>query len=114
MTGSAFSTSAACDANAFSIVKGETVIGGLHGAIRHRFCAHCMSWVYTQPEGIDTFVNVRLTLFDEPAHLPPFLETYTCEKLPWVNVPAVRSYEKFPPFEDYGMLAEAYSAYYAD
>ena len=29
----------------FKVTSGEPVIGGLHGATRHYFCPHRMSWV---------------------------------------------------------------------
>jgi hypothetical protein len=67
MTGSAFSLSAAFPSNAFSVTKGEPVIGGLHGSPRHYFCPHCMSWLFTRPDGFD-FVNVRATMLDDPLH----------------------------------------------
>ena len=39
----------------------------------------------------------------------PFVETQTAEKLPWVVTPAVRSYDRFPPFEEWQALAEEYA-----
>ena len=111
MSASAFSLSAAIPNNAFVVTKGEPVIGGLHGAIRHFFCGYCMSWLFTRPDGFDSFVNIRLTMLDDPSPYPPYIETYTTEKLPWATTPAVKSFEKFPPFEAYGGLARDYAAY---
>ncbi len=62
MSASAYSVSGAWPAEQFEIIAGEPVIGGLHGATRHYFCGHCMSWMFTRPEGFDAFVNVRTTL----------------------------------------------------
>jgi hypothetical protein len=64
MTASAFSLSALYPSNRFKITSGEPVIGGLRGATRHYFCAYCMSWLFTRPEGMDEFVNVRVTMMD--------------------------------------------------
>jgi hypothetical protein len=109
MTGSAFSLSAAIPIDGFEVTKGEPVIGGLHGASRHYFCPHCMSWLFTRPEGIDWFVNIRPTMLDDSTSFPPFIETFTSEKLPWATTPAVHSFETFPPFEAYQGLAREYA-----
>jgi hypothetical protein len=110
MSASAFSLSVAVPPQGFEVTQGETVIGGLHGEGEHNFCPHCMSWMFTRPEGMDAFVNVRATLLDDTGWAVPFVETYTCEKLPWVSTPAAHSYEKFPAFEDFEGLIKAYAA----
>lgn len=109
MTGSAFSVSAGYPADRFELVAGETVVGGLHGASRHHFCGHCLSWLFTRPEGMDDFVNVRATLFDSPMIEAPFLETFTCESLPWAKTGAAPSFETFPPPEAFGPLVAEYA-----
>lgn len=109
MTGSAFSLSALYFSSAFNIVTGDPVIGGLHGKTRHFFCSQCMSWLFTRPEGLDDLVNVRATLFDDGRSHVPYMETYTCEKLPWATTPAIRSFEKFPSAEDYPQLLAEFS-----
>lgn len=109
MTGSAYSLSAAIPAGGFAVIAGEPVIGGLHGASRHYFCPHCMSWLFTRPEGIDAFVNVRPTLLDDAAWCAPFIETQTREKLPWAATPALHSYEQWPPFDAYEELIREYA-----
>ena len=107
MTASAFSLSAAIPADSFEVTQGEPVIGGLHGATRHYFCPRCMSWLFTQAEGMDWFVNVRPTMLDVPSAFPPFVETFTSEKLAWATTPAAHSYPEFPPFEAFeGLMAE--------
>ena len=109
MTASAFSLSVAVPTAGFE-VTGETVIGGLHGDdVHHYFCPHCMSWLYTKPQALDWFVNVRSTMLDGAPGSEPFLETYTSEKLAWVTTPAKHSYEKFPPLEVYGGLIEEFT-----
>lgn len=110
MSASAFSLSAAIPSAGFAVVAGEPVVGGLHGAARHQFCPHCLSWMFTQPAGMDAFVNLRPTMLDDSAWFSPFIETYTCERLPWAKTPAVRSFEKFPAPEDFEGLIKAYAA----
>jgi hypothetical protein len=109
MTGSAFSLSIAAPSAGFSVIAGEPVIGGLHGAeAKHMFCPYCMSWVFTRPLQADWIVNVRATMLDDASWFSPFIETYTSEKLPWATTPAVHSYAEFPPFEAYEDLTRAY------
>lgn len=104
MTGSAFSLSAAIPAEGFRVTSGEPAIGGLHGASRHYFCPHCMSWLFTKPEGIDFFVNVRPTMLEGDRWTEPFIETCTAEKLDWASTPARHSYKGFPPPDAYERL----------
>lgn len=110
MTGSAYSLSAMFAADAFEVTQGETVIGGLREPPAHNFCAFCMSWMFTRPPMAMQFVNVRATMFDDTTWFTPFMETYTCEKLAWVEVPAEKSFEKFPDFSEYQGLMAAYAA----
>ena len=109
MTASAFSLSSLYAASAFELTAGEPVIGGLHGATRHFFCPHCMSWLFTRPEGLQEFVNVRATMLDDARGFTPFIETYTSEALPWAKTPAVHSFDKFPPMERYAQLVEDFA-----
>lgn len=110
LTSSAFSLSVGVPADGFEVIKGEPVLGGLHGPTRHFFCPHCMSWMFTRPEGADNFVNVRATLLDDPSWSTPFMETYTSTQLPWVKTPAVHSFPEFPAYEDFGRLIADYAA----
>jgi len=109
MTGSAFSLSAAIPAEGFRVTRGEPAIGGLHGASRHYFCPHCMSWLFTRPEGVDFFVNVRPTMLEGPSWTEPFIETCTAEKLAWASTPARFSCEGFPPTDAYEQLIAAFA-----
>jgi hypothetical protein len=111
MTSSAFSLSALYAAGAFTVTQGCPVIGGLHGVDRHYFCPRCMSWLFTRPHGIDEFVNVRASLLDNFRAYRPFMETWTCEKLPWANTPAVESFTKLPEPHDFPRLMQAYAAF---
>jgi hypothetical protein len=110
MSASAFSLSCAIPEAGFEVIRGEPVIGGLHGAEAHHYhCAWCMSWVFTRPQIPGAgFVNVRPTMLDDPKWFSPFIETYTSEKLPWASTPAVHSFEKFPPMEAYMGLIQEY------
>lgn len=110
MSSSAFSLSALFPAEAFRLTQGEPVIGGLHGPTRHFFCAWCMSWMFTQPEGLDGFVNLRPTMLDDPSGLAPFVETMRREKLGWVETPAVHRFDGFPPAEQFASLLAEYAS----
>lgn len=113
MTASAFSLSALYPSESFTITAGSPVIGGLHGATRHYFCGYCMSWLFTRPEGLDDFVNIRASLMANAQSLSPFIETYTDEKLAWATTPAVHSFSKFPPVEQFpALLSEFADKYY--
>lgn len=109
MTASAFSLSVAIPSIGFSVLKGQPIIGGLHGATRHYFCPHCMSWMFTRPEGMDEFVNLRVTMLDDVSWFKPFIETWTREKLTWAITSAVHSFETLPNYEDYASLIEEYA-----
>ena len=109
MTASAFSLSVLYSSDGFKVTLGEPVIGGLHGATRHYFCAYCMSWLFTRPEGMDEFVNVRTTMMDDAQFYSPFIETYTSEKLPWASTPAVHSFNKLPSLEDFPALLSEFA-----
>lgn len=110
MSSSAYSLSAAIPAEAFEITEGEPVIGGLHGAARHYFCGHCMTWMFTRPDGVDFFVNLRATMLDDPKWFTPYMETWTSEKLPWATTPARHSYATLPAMDEYDGLIKGYMA----
>jgi hypothetical protein len=108
MSASAFSLSAAIPAEGFEITQGEPVIGGLHGKSRHYFCPNCMSWMFTRPEGMDDFVNVRATMLDDLQWANPFVETWTREKRPWATTSAAHSFAALPAMEDFAGLIAAF------
>ncbi|WP_225408993.1 GFA family protein [Stigmatella hybrida] len=110
MSSSAYSLSAAIPSSGFEILQGEPVIGGLHGEHRHFFCGYCMTWMFTRPNGMDWFVNLRPTMLDDPRWFTPFIETWTREKLPWASTPAVHSFESLPAMEEFEGLTKAYLA----
>ncbi|WP_277991335.1 GFA family protein [Corallococcus macrosporus] len=96
MSSSAFSLTMAVPTPGFHILSGAPVVGGLHGASKHMFCDYCMTWMFTRPEGVDEFVNLRPTMLDNPGWVVPFIETFTNEKLPWATTPATHSYATLP------------------
>ncbi len=104
MTASAFSLSALFPDQTVEIAGLEPVIGGMHGELRHHFCPHCLSWIFTRAEMLGPLINIRATMLDGAADLPPFIETCVSEKLPWVSLPATHSFEKFPAMEDFPKL----------
>ncbi len=108
LTASAFSLSLLVPTTGFNVTKGELVLGGLHGPHRQNYCPRCKSWLFTNPHGLDTIVNVRATLLDEHSWVVPYIESGAAEKLPWATTPAVRSYPMFPPMQDYSALIEAF------
>ena len=110
MTASAFSLSSLYPNGAFTVTAGSPAIGGLRGATWHYFCPDCMSWLFTRPEGMSSFVNVRSTMLDDTREYRPFVETYTSEKLAWATTAAVRSFDTFPPEELFAELLAAFAA----
>jgi hypothetical protein len=105
MSASAYSLSVAIPTAGFRVTEGESVPGGLQGGtIRHHFCPHCKSWMFTRIQGMDLFVNVRATMLDDTRWYTPFIETWTDERLPWATTPARHSYPGFPPEADFPRL----------
>lgn len=109
MSSSAFSLSAAIPAEGFEVTSGEPVIGGLHGETKHYFCPRCMSWMFTRPEGMDWFVNLRPTMLDDTSGFAPFIETWTSEKFAFAETGAVHSYETLPAMDAYEGLMKRYA-----
>lgn len=110
MSASAFSLSVAVPSDGFTVLQGETVLGGLRGDPQHFFCSKCLSWMFTRMQGFDFFLNVRATMFDDTSWTAPYIETYTSERLAWAKTPAVHSFEKFPPFDAYEELIREYAS----
>lgn len=105
MSASAFSLTAMVPAEAFRVTGGTPVRGGAKGSqLDHRFCLDCMSWMFTRINGMEGVVNIRPTLGSDPAWTQPFIETMAADKLPWVELPVARSYEAFPPPEEFAQV----------
>ena len=110
MSASAFSLTLTVPSGGFEVAAGEPVIGGLHGATRHYFCPHCMSWMFTRPAGMDEFVNLRPSMLDDHGWFSPLIEVWTSESLPWATTPAARSFATEPAFEDYAALVTEFAS----
>ncbi len=110
MSSSAFSLTMIMPAPAFQVTEGTPVKGGAQGPdADHYFCPDCKTWMFTRIPGFDHIVNVRSTLLDDPCWSEPYLETMTSEKLPWVQTPAKRSYERFPEMDTFQGLMEEFA-----
>jgi hypothetical protein len=111
MSASAFSLTMMIPGDAFEVIQGETVIGGIHGDQgHHHHCDWCKSWMFTRVAFGGGIVNVRPTMLEDPGWFVPFAETYRCEALPWAKTPARHSFDKFPPPEQFGALIAEYAA----
>ena len=108
MTGSAYSLSLAIPEAGFAVTAGEPVAGGLHGAIGHFFCPHCLSWVFTQAG--PGMINVRSTMLDDAGWVRPYAEFCTDEAFEWARTGAMRSYPKFPQLSEWPALMQAFAA----
>jgi hypothetical protein len=113
MTGGAYSLSSLYDWSRFEITQGEPVLGGLKEGTRHLFCPSCMSWIFTRPEGMDEYVNIRSTMFDKPEGHRPYIETYAGEALPGAATGAVECFETVPEDDQFGPLIGAYAQWSA-
>jgi hypothetical protein len=111
MTGGAYSLSSLYPADRFTVTQGETARGGMRTGPDHRFCAQCMSWLFTVPEGLAEFVNVRAPMFDDAAEHRPYVEMCVDEALPGVASGAARSYGGFPAESEFPELIAAYAAW---
>jgi len=109
MSASAYSLSEGYPSGAFRLVRGEPVIGGIHGATRHYHCDYCKSWLYTEPEGVEDFVNVRSTMFDKVRSEPPFVETHVGEALPWAGAHGQHRYETLPEMDEWPRLIRQFA-----
>ncbi|MFV2053400.1 GFA family protein [Aliiroseovarius sp. YM-037] len=110
MSSSAYSLTATFPVDALSVTQGAPVVGGLKGPdLSHYFCPECMTWMFTRITGLDAFVNVRPTLFDDRNWFSPFIETMTDEKLAWAETPAPHGFAGFPSMEEFIGLMEAFA-----
>jgi hypothetical protein len=109
LTGSAFSLSSLYQIDHFQVTNGEPVLGGLKAAHRQFFCPSCLSWLFTRPEGMDDYVNVRSTMFEDAAAHRPYIETHHREALPGIDTGAVERFDTVPDEDQFGPLIAAYA-----
>lgn len=109
MTASAFALTITLPIDGLRVTQGEPVIGGLHGATRHHFCAHCLSWMFTLPAGDPGFVNLRAPILDDHGWFVPFIEVFTEARLPSAETGALYSYATGPEPSEYGALARKFA-----
>ena len=109
MSASAFSLSSLYDWERFEVTQGEPVLGGLKGATRHYFCPSCMTWLFTRPEGMEDFVNIRSTMFDNVGVHRPYMEAHWRDALAGIQTGAVRRFETVPEEDQFGPLIAAYA-----
>lgn len=109
MSSSAFSLTLMLPADGLELVRGEVVIGGIRGPeLKHMFCDHCKTWVFTRIEAFG-LINLRPTMLDSRGWFAPYMETFVSAKLPWVDTPAVQRFDEFPPPESYPDLMARYA-----
>ncbi len=110
MSASAYSLATLFPSRGFSC-SGDLIRGGLGcGARVHYYCKACLSLVYTQVEGADDRINLRTSVLDDAALFSPFVELMTDEKVPWAQVPAVHSFDRFPAsIDEFKALLDEYS-----
>jgi len=104
MTASAFSLSVMVPSAGFAVMTGEPVIGGLHGSSKHYHCGHCKSWMFTRPEGLEGFVNIRATMLDDHRWVRPYVEVCRDEAFPWATTGAAHAFPNIPPNGTWGPL----------
>ena len=109
MSASAFSLSSLYPADRFEVLEGEPIIGGLKGATKHYFCRSCMSWLYTTPEGLEGFVNVRSSMLEGAGTHRPYVDMFRSEGFDWAQSGAPRSFDTMPGEDEVPALLAAYS-----
>jgi hypothetical protein len=93
---SAFSLTAMFLKKSFSH-SGELQKGGLHSEQReHYFCSSCKNFIFSRLKTAPERINLRISILDDAASFPPFVELMTDEKVEWANLPVSHSYALFP------------------
>lgn len=110
MTASAFSTTLTVAEQAFALIQGDPVLGGLkRPETQHHHCPECHGWVFTT-FGMP-FVNARATLMDDTSWVAPFAESWVAEKLPWAQTGARHSFDGLPDLAAQKALMGPYAAF---
>ena len=104
MSASAFSMSILVPSDGFEVTSGTTELGGLQGPNQHHYCTFCKTWVFTRPDRLPQFVNVRATMLDDHSWVVPFVDTCKSEGFPWATTGAKHSFPDIPPDEAFGPI----------
>jgi hypothetical protein len=109
LTGGAYSLSTLYLRAAFRVTEGsdQVVRGGLQGEHGQFHCAFCKCWLFTEPNGLDDFVNVRTAMLDDPPQDRPFIALNLAEGFEWAATPAAHRYDNQPADDEWpALLAE--------
>ena len=109
MSASAFSLSSLYRAERFEIIQGETVRGGRKSGPSHQFCASCMSWMFTIPEKLTEFVNVRSSMLEDGRAHRPYVDMFRAEGFGWAQTGAPRVFDAAADLDDFPAVLEEYS-----
>lgn len=110
LTASAFSLTTMFSSDSFSYI-GDLIKGGNRSSERvHYFCKSCLNFVFSEINGATHRINLRTSILDEASQFEPFIETMTDQKMPWVRIPAVHSFTRYPKsLDELQMLMNEYS-----
>ena len=67
-----------------------------------------MGWLFTLPDSMDPFVDIRATSMEDARSYGPPIKTKSAEKLPWAVTGAVRRLERFSTAEAFRALLTQY------
>jgi len=109
MTAGPFSLSSLYPANMFTLVEGATILGGMKAGTKHHFCPSCLSWLYTVPEGMDDFVNVRSPMLSDFSGQAPYAEFYLEERMPGMSSGASKSFRMAPDYDGFMQLMQEFA-----
>ena len=105
MSASSYSLTLMLPEDGLTVTAGEPVLGGLKGdTVRHFFCPSCMTWIFSKPQRVPGYVNLRATMLDDTSDIAPFIETWTDEKLAFAETGAPKRFPQFPAPEDMAPL----------
>ncbi|MBP0616207.1 GFA family protein [Jiella sp. KSK16Y-1] len=110
MASSAYSLTMMVPEEGFGVTSGNPLLGGLKGPdVQHYFCPSCLTWVFSKPQRVKGFVNLRSPMLDDTSDIAPFIETWTSTKFGFAGTGAPRSFPEFPGPDDFGPLLKAFA-----
>ncbi len=112
MASSAYSLTMMLPEEGFAVTAGEPVLGGMKGEeVQHFFCPSCFTWVFSKPQRIAGFVNLRSPMLDDTSDIAPFIETWVSSRLPFAETGAPHRFPQFPPPDEFGPLLQAFAGW---